>query len=45
MLKGRRESRAPTARARRLGGVHNILLMNLARDVVLPGMAMNARLR
>ena len=42
MLRGRRETRAQSSRVRRQGGVHNILLMNLARDVVLPGMT-NAR--
>ena len=30
-------------RSRRQGGMHNILLMNLARGIVLPGMMTTAR--
>ena len=36
MSNKRRDARV--SRARRQGGVHNILLMNLARDVVVLGM-------
>jgi len=41
----RRDSLASSGRTRKQGGMHNILLMNLSREAVIPGEFSKYRLR